>query len=229
MASYKLILDRMVGSHHLHKNVAIVGAGNLETDNAIVQPMSTALQSRLAHLELEIDPQEWIDWANKNGVDHRITSFINFKPGLLFTFKPDHTDKTYGCPRTWKFANGVMQDNPLDSKLAVPLLSGILSEGLAREFIQYSRIYESLPTIQQIMDRPQDLKVPDEPSVLYAITGSIAHNTSKENIDKLMVFIRRLPMEFQVVCLRDMKSRHGSVSGFPAVAKWVTENASELF
>ena len=45
-AAYKLILDRMVGSHHLHKNVAIVGAGNLETDNAIVQPMSTALQSR---------------------------------------------------------------------------------------------------------------------------------------------------------------------------------------
>ena len=40
-AAYKLILDRMVGSYHLHKNVAIVCAGNLETDNGIVNPMPT--------------------------------------------------------------------------------------------------------------------------------------------------------------------------------------------
>lgn len=98
-AAYKLILDRMVGSHHLHKNVAIVCAGNLETDNAIVQPMSTALQSRLVHMELVIDHQEWIDWAVQNDIDHRITSFIGFKPSALFTFTPDHTDKTYACPR----------------------------------------------------------------------------------------------------------------------------------
>lgn len=98
-AAYKLILDRMVGSHHLHKNVAIVGAGNLETDNAIVQPMSTALQSRLAHMELVVDPQEWTNWAAENGIDHRISDYIKFKPGQLFTFSPDHTDKTYACPR----------------------------------------------------------------------------------------------------------------------------------
>ena len=74
-AAYKLILDRMVGSHHLHKHVAIVAAGNLETDNAIVEPMSTALQSRLVHLELVIDHMEWIDWASTNNIDHRIIAW----------------------------------------------------------------------------------------------------------------------------------------------------------
>lgn len=98
-ASYKLVLDRMVGAYHLHKNVVIVCAGNLDTDNAIVQPMSTALQSRMVHLELVCDPKEWCDWAAAEKVDYRITSYINFKPGNLYTFRPDHTDKTYACPR----------------------------------------------------------------------------------------------------------------------------------
>lgn len=98
-ASYKIILDRMVGNHKLHKNVAIVAAGNLETDNAIVQPMSTALQSRMAHLELVVDSKEWVDWASSNEIDYRITSYINFRPDALYTFSPDHTDKTYASPR----------------------------------------------------------------------------------------------------------------------------------
>ena len=98
-SSYKIILDRMVGNHNLHKNVAIVAAGNLETDNAIVQPMSTALQSRMAHLELVVDAKEWVEWASSHGIDYRITSYINFKPDALYTFSPDHTDKTYASPR----------------------------------------------------------------------------------------------------------------------------------
>ena len=68
----------------LHKNVAIVCAGNLETDNAIVQPMSTALQSRLVHLELVVDSKEWGDWAARHGIHPYITSYINFKPGNLY-------------------------------------------------------------------------------------------------------------------------------------------------
>lgn len=98
-AAYKLVLDRMIGTHHLHKNVAIVCAGNLETDNAIVQPMSTALQSRLVHLELVVDAKEWVEWASSNEIHHHITSYINFKPGNLYTFSPNHSDNTYACPR----------------------------------------------------------------------------------------------------------------------------------
>ena len=50
-AAYKVILDRLVGNKRLHSNVAIIGAGNLETDNAVVFPMSEALKSRMVHLE----------------------------------------------------------------------------------------------------------------------------------------------------------------------------------
>ena len=228
-AAYKLILDRMVGSHHLHKNVAIVAAGNLETDNAIVQPMSTALQSRLVHMELVVDSEEWIDWAEQNNIDHRITSYIKFKPGQLYTFTPDHTDKTYACPRTWEFANRVMSVTADGDKQRLPMLAGTLSEGVAREFMTFMKIYNDLPTPAQIIVAPKEVRVPVEPSILFALTGSIAHNATQDNFGKLMEYIQRLPVEFQVVTMRETIRRNKAMMSHAAVQKWISDSAANLF
>jgi hypothetical protein len=228
-AAYKLVLDRMVGIFHLHKNVAVVCAGNLETDNAIVQPMSTALQSRLVHLELVADPKEWIDWATSNDIDFRITSYINFKPGSLYSFMPDHPDNTYACPRTWEFANRVLKQVEVDSKDALPMLAGTVSEGIAREFISFCRIYQDLPTPIQITQNPETLKVPDSPSILFALTGSIANNANDDNIGQLMKYVKRLPIEFQVVCLRETVRRTPELNKHKAVREWISTTAHDLF
>ena len=228
-AAYKLVLDRMVGLRHLHKNVAIVCAGNLETDNAIVQPMSTALQSRLVHLELTVDSKEWTEWAVSNGIDHRITSYINFKPGQLYTFTPDHTDKTYASPRTWEFANRLLNVTSMDSPNLLPMLAGTISEGVAREFLTFCKIYLTLPTVDQIVQAPKTLAVPDEPSILFALTGSIAHNADKDNFAALMEYVQRLPVEFQVVCLRETVRRNKTLMGHPAVQAWIATSAANLF
>lgn len=228
-AAYKLILDRMVGTHHLHKNVAIVCAGNLETDNAIVQPMSTALQSRLVHMELVVDAEEWTNWAAENDIDHRISDYIKFKPGQLFTFSPDHTDKTYACPRTWEFANRVLQVTDDSSAERLPMLAGTLSEGVAREFVTYMKIYADLPKPHEIETSPESVAVPKEPSILFALTGSLAHNANKENFTQLMKFIQRLPVEFQVVAMRETIRRNKTMLLHPAVQKWVSDSAANLF
>lgn len=228
-AAYKLILDRMVGSHHLHKKVAIVCAGNLETDNAIVQPMSTALQSRLVHLELVVDAQEWTNWAAENGIDHRISDYIKFKPGQLFTFSPDHTDKTYACPRTWEFANRVLQVTEDGDAQRLPMLAGTLSEGVAREFITYMKIYNDLPKLEQIVASPASVAVPSEPSILFALTGSLAHNATQDNFTQLMKFIQRLPVEFQVVTMRETVRRNKALLSHLAIQKWVSDSAASLF
>lgn len=228
-AAYKLVLDRMVGSHHLHKNVAIVCAGNLETDNAIVEPMSTALQSRLVHLELVVDAQEWVNWATSNNIDHRITSYINFKPGSLYTFRPDHTEYTYASPRTWAFANQVLNVVDLDSPHLLPMLAGTISEGVAREFLSFCKHFEALPKIGEIINSPDAIRVPHEPSILFALTGALSHNASMENFDQLIKFIKRLPLEFQVVCLRETIRRNKEMLGHKAVQQWIASNATELF
>jgi len=228
-AAYKLVLDRMVGKFKLHKNVAIVCAGNLESDNAIVIPMSTALQSRLLHIELVSDVPEWLDWAYANGIDHRITSYIKFKPGQLYAFSPDHNDETYACNRTWEFANRVLQVTDDVDKDRLPMLAGTLSEGVAREFIAFCKIDNDLPKIHQIVESPDKIRVPTEPSILYALTGSISHNATKENIGQLIKYIKRLPKEFQVVTLRETVRRNAKMLAVPAMATWIDESAFEIY
>lgn len=229
-AAYKLVLDRMVGSHRLHKNVAMVLAGNLETDNAIVQPMSTALQSRLVHMELVVDAKEWDEWAAlKGNINHRITSFIKFKSTSLFTFSPEHTDCTYACPRTWDFTSRLMEVTDDDAPERLPLLAGTLSEGVAREFHTFCKIYDDLPKVEGIMKSPETIKVPVEPSILFALTGTIAHNMDTDNADGLMKFVVRLPVEFQVVCLRETVRRNKALMGTKAIQTWITESAHNLF
>lgn len=228
-AAYKLILDRMIGEYKLHPKVAIICAGNLETDNAIVEEMSTALQSRLVHLELTVDQNIWIDWASENGIDHRITSFIKFKPGNLYSFNPNHTDRTYASPRTWEFANRIIKQMGLEDPLLPTALAGTISEGVAREFIGFCKIYKQLPTISDIIRQGDSINVPDEPSILYALTGSISHHANSDNIAELMAFVRRIPIEFQVVCLREIVRRSKILLRNPAITAWITENATELF
>ena len=220
-AGYKLILDRMVGQKNLHKHVAVVCAGNLETDGAIVNPMSTAMQSRLAHLELVTDVNQWLDWAYENGIHRFITSYIKFKPGNLYAFSPDHTDKTYACSRTWEFANRVLKVTDTDDKDLLPMLAGVLSEGVAREFIGFTKIDKDLPKITQIMESPNSIRVPDEPSVLFALTGSISHHANKDNLAPLITYIKRLPKEFQVVTLRETVRRQKELVGHPAMQEWI--------
>lgn len=228
-AAYKLVLDRMVGKYKLHPHVAIVCAGNLETDNAIVMPMSTALQSRLIHLELQVESGEWVDWAIQANIDHRITDYIKFKPHNIYTFNPDHSDKTYACPRTWEFANRLLTGiSPLDP-IAIPILSGTLSEGVAREFISFCRIYEGLPKISDLIKNPANTPVPDEPSVLYAITGSLAQNIKESNLESIMEYVNRLPKEFQVICLRETLKRNSELLKHKSIQQWVIINGTELF
>ena len=228
-AAYKLILDGMVGSHLLHKNVAVVCAGNLETDNAIVNPMSTAMQSRLVHLELVSDVPEWLDWAYANNIDHRITSYIKWKPGNLYAFSPDHTDKTYACNRTWEFANRVMKVTEDGDTDRLPMLAGTISEGVAREFLGFCKIEQDLPKITKIIENPDLIKVPDEPSILFALTGAIGQNANTTNLGQLMKFVTRLPKEFQVVALRELVRRNKSSMAHPSIQNWIASSAVSLF
>lgn len=228
-AGYKLALDRMVGLSKLHERCVVMGAGNKATDGALVEKLSTAMQSRLVHLEMEVSVNDWLEWARANGIDGRITSFINWKPEKLHQFRPDHNDRTFACPRTWAFTSRLIQhwDSIPDSKR--PLIAGTISEGMAIQFTEYCKVFMDLATVEQIAKDPEGIKVPTEPSMCWATSGHIG-SYFKENIaEPLMTYIRRLPKEFQVVTMREIVSRSKEMLQIPPVRKWVAENAQELF
>ena len=218
VAAYKILLDRQVGIHDLHSKVLIVGAGNKLDDGAVVENMSTALQSRLVHLELAVDANEWDDWAVSSGVDTRITSFIKFKPDMLYNFRADHTDVTYACPRTWEFTDKILKVSDVNSPDMRVMLSGTLGNGAAAEFLAFCKI--KTPNIKDIIKDPMAVEVSDDPSVQYSLAGAIAQRVNDTNIDPLVTYIGRMPAEFQVICLRDIIRRHPTLSSHKAITAW---------
>ena len=230
-AAYKLLLDKMVGNVKLHKKVCMAAAGNLDTDNAIVEELSTALQSRVVHFELVSHAPSWLAWAETARIDHRVQAFIRQFPGKLNTFNPEKStvEPTYACERTWDFASRICKHVEPNDHAALPVLSGTISQGIAREFRTYCEIYADLPTPEQIQRDPQGVVMPTEPGTLHALSGSCAELATEDNLPKMMQFVNRMPMEFQAITLRLLGRRDRKLLHTPAVADWLAVNNTELF
>lgn len=229
-ACYKLILDKAVYKHKLHPKCYIVAAGNLSTDRAIVNTQSTATKSRLIHYRMRIDHKVWIDWANTHNIDHRIISFIKFKPDTLHKFDSKVSDFTFPCPRTWEFASKMLTNKDSIDNLTKIRLAGTIGQGAAVEFSTFAQIYQDLPKIEDIIKNPATgWKVPTEPSRLYAVTTMLSHNTDEDNITQMMLAIQRLSLEFQVIILRDIYKRSPHLKTHSALSDWKAKYAEKLF
>ena len=229
-AAYKLILDRAVYKHKLHSRCLIAAAGNLTTDRAIVNTQSTATTSRLTHYRMRVDHKVWVDWANAHEIDHRIVSLMKFKPELLHRFDTSTNELTFPCPRTWEFASKVIAGKNEISHITKIRLAGTVGEGAAVELATYCEIYQNLPTIEQILGNPKSgWKVPKEPSEQYAVTTMLSHNTTPTTIDKIIIAINRLPVDFQVITFKDIYKRTPELKGHPVIKEWIAKNSSIIF
>ena len=229
-ASYKIILDKCVGQTRLHPKTAIICIGNLATDNAIVNRLSTAMQSRLIHLELEVITHIWLEkWAIQHNVDHRILAYISRYRDKLYNFDPDHNDKTFANPRTWYFVSKLIKQTPGNITGKLPLIAGAIGEGIAREFVMFTSIYEELPTIQDIAKNPAIIPINDEPGMLWAVSHMVSEYVTENSVDNMMKFIVRLPVEFTTITLQNILRKEPKLIKAPAIQTWIKEKGADLF
>jgi hypothetical protein len=224
-AAYKLVLDKMVGNHKLHKNIAIVAAGNLATDRAMVEDMSTALQSRMVHFPVTVKPQNWLKWAASR-VDYRIAGFIGFRPEKL-NGDVEHEDFTFPCCRTWTFLSSLIKDVE-DIEFITKMATATIGEGTAREFVSFLSVYASLPSWNDIITNSNSLQVPTELSTCFALASLIAHRVDDRTITPVVTFIKRMDIEVQIVTLKLILGKNHGLQTHQAITGWVKENANLL-
>ena len=199
-ASYRIILDREIGTRKIHPACFMVCAGNKSSDKAIVNKLSTALQSRLVHLFMQPKLEDWTDWAIRNKVDPRIIAYLSSKPANLSTFNPESNDVTYACPRTWHMLSDIIKDMP-ELKGKHPLLSGIVGKGVAVEFSAFCDLGSSIPSIEEICRNPQHTKIPDKLNAMYYLISSIATNLDTNNCKELLEYCDRITRKEMLVLL----------------------------
>jgi hypothetical protein len=227
-AAYKLVLDKAVGLYKLHHRVAIMVAGNLTGDKAITNRISTALQSRIVWLEIEVCVVAWDIWAIANDIDHRVRSFIKFKPDALHKFDPNHNEHTFPCPRTWEFMSKIIKPIDKIEYIELPVMAGTIGEGMARDFYTYTQVCNDLLTIKEILADPTGVPMTDKSSVQYAYSGMVGHNMTKGNADALMGFVSRMEIDFQVIVLRAAVSKDKAIMQVAGVKTWLATNAKEM-
>lgn len=227
-ASYKLFLDRMVGQRKLHDKVYLAAAGNLDTDGAITEDMSSALISRLVVLECTEDFDFWLQWAQgPKGVRSLITSFLQWKTDAFYTFDDKNPDQPFAAPRSWESIDKLLEvwkGNPI-GKL-VPM-AGCINLGPANEFETFAKLRTDLPKKSEVLANP--LKAPqpglDNPGALYALSGALGDWIDLETISGLMPYIERMPGDFQVITLKNAVRRNKALMANTEIGKWVNKNA----
>jgi hypothetical protein len=99
-AFYSLLLERRLGEYRLPKGTWVVAAGNRSEDRALVRTMSSALVNRVFVLAVKVDLDEWLVWAEANGVRAEVRSFVRYVPQALQ--RPVPADPVpFSTPRAW--------------------------------------------------------------------------------------------------------------------------------
>jgi hypothetical protein len=121
-AFYSLLLERRLGEHLLPKGTWVVAAGNRAEDRALVRTISSALLNRVTILQIEVNLEEWVNWAEANSIRADVIRFIKENPDALLRPVP-REPVPFSTPRAWA---------SLGQALDLAEKAGILNESIAK-------------------------------------------------------------------------------------------------
>lgn len=233
-AAYQITLDRVIGEHKLPDNCIVIAAGNRMTDKSVVFKMPKALANRLLHIEIEGNFKSWKGWAIKNGVNSKVIGFLSFRQNHLFGFDSSSDDLAFATPRSWEMVSNILNHIEDDVEKMFPLISGLVGTGTAIEFRTWAKIYNSLPSIDDIFDG-ENPAVPNETATLYALVSSMVcyareHKNDMNKIANSISYANNLPPDFSAVLLRDYmymeKDYKQKLMNIPEFSIWLRSKGS---
>ena len=145
---------RQVNGHKISDHVVFLGATNDTKHAAGVSGMIEPLKSRWdAIVELNVNLDDWIDWAIAHDVSSEIVAFIRFRPSLLSDFKPTKELTNSPSPRTWAavarwFKLGVT---------SLEVMEGAIGKGAASEFAAFLGLLKKCPDLDDIIAHPEKI------------------------------------------------------------------------
>jgi hypothetical protein len=227
-ACMQLLLARRINGHKVSEQVTFLAATNRRQDKAAVQGILEPVKSRFASIiELEVNVDDWVDWALDNELPTELIAFIRFRPNLLHDFKPTADIINTPNPRTVAYV-GQMLKAGLDSNLNYELIAGAAGEGFAAEFLGFLKMYKDLPDIDTLIANPTTTAVPNEPSMLFAISGALSNKANKKNFSAILQYSDRLPAEFQVLLMKDAVKKSKALTNTAEFSQWAINHADVI-
>ena len=223
-AIYQLVLDRKIGEYSLPKGWRIICAGNKIDDKGIVFKLPSPLINRMVHIVLEAKYDDFKVWAIKNEIHPFVIGFLGFRPDLLSSEVPGSTETNpaFCTPRAWNMLSNILKPSD-DLKAIHPIVYGTVGYGAGIEFISFVKVYKTLPDIDSILQGQSDI-VPEEPSALYALCAAIIEKySSKEEAANLFEYVKKLPVEFNVMLIKDLIVKDEDIAELEEFDSWMEQ------
>lgn len=222
-SAYQLILDRKIGEYTLPDGWAIVAAGNRESDRGVVFRMAAPLANRFVHLEMQVNIDDWKTWAYRSNINPAIIAYITHRPDALFTFGNGDDSKSFATPRTWEYVNEIVSSKP-EADLLLPMVAGAIGEDLAASFLGFIAVVDELPDLDAILNG-SCLDVPTGASALHILTAALSirinESTSSKKLNNLVNYSLKLPGEFAVMIVQDLRERNIELDHVDSWTLWM--------
>ena len=221
----QLLLAREIDGQKISDYVVFVSATNDKSHMAGVSGILEPVKSRFATIVfLGVEALPWIDWATKNGVNHKMVSFIRQFPKMLMQFDPTTDIRNTPSPRTVTFgARALDYDMPKDiERIAV---QGAVGEGFTVELYRYLKVYLEIPDIELAISNPRKVKMPTSMSANIAFADALGYYANDDNIKNVMKIADRFESpEFAVQMLTIAQNRDKKIRRNRPVIEWLSEN-----
>lgn len=239
-ASLQLLLNRRLGEYKVPNKVFILAAGNTLNDNSFSIPLSSALNNRMLHIEMDSNVNDWLKWASQDitigkettsRIEEDIIGFMTFKPEMIHTF--NEKERAWPSPRTWDFLSSLIRSssNKIKDIDAINLASMAVGTGAAREFHAYRKIYKGIDPKQILKGEYPVITEKTDVNFKYAVStclGFYVKNNGLKDAKEAkhcLKFIGKFSEEFRIIALRLMLKRNQLNN---KINEWCKEEAKEV-
>jgi len=220
-ALMQLLLARQINGVKIDDKVIFVAATNRREDKAGVTGVLSPVKSRFAAiLELNVDPEIWIEWAFENDMPAALIGFVHFRPSLLSEAETTNDIVNHPCPRTFAFAGKLMNLGITSQEV----LAGAVGEGCATELVGFMKVYKELPNINHILLKPEEAPIPQNPASLYAVVSALVEKATEENSKNIFTYGDRLPIDFNILLVRDLIRKCSKIQNTKHFTDWVVNH-----
>lgn len=167
-----VILERSTKHYKFPPGWVIACAGNREGDRAGSSRLVSALENRLVHVNVEPSSEEFLQHAVGRAMHPTVPAFLQERPDMLLRFDARSSEKAFPSPRAWERASDVMK-LPLAEAARVEMLKGTVGAGAAIEFVAFSKVFDELPRLADVLSGKADLSELRRPDVLRAVVYSV--------------------------------------------------------
>ena len=229
----QLIKERRLGEYIFPEGWTVVLAGNRHSDRSSANKIVAHGMGRVGLIEFESNASDWLKWASENGIDERLTGFIQYQPHLLNNFDPKIVEPS-ATPRTVTNLSKVLAQNP--SKDILPnLIYAFVGREFTAEFMAFLTLSQDVPNLQKILSGKK-VDVVEGVGLQYAtavaLTSEVKQSNDKDvaiHFENALKYVEQFQTdEFGIFFVRSMVGLVPALKQTKAYSDFVVRNQDLL-